>query len=198
MPQPWYYAYLSEKLTVVRQKNGMNEILIRPEISADHGAVRDLIVTVFTETYGSGEVEAALVEQLRQRSEQGVNISLVAELDEVVVGHIYFSPVQIKDHPDIPVCVLAPLGVTRQYQKQGIGSQLAREGLKACADQGYKVVVVQGSLEYYPRFGFIPIDGTGLTTIFKSEHDMVLELEDGILENLSGLVDYPELWHALI
>jgi len=149
---------------------------------------------VFRETYGSGEAEATLVEQLRKQPEHGPNVSLVAELDGVLVGPVFFSGVWLVSHPDIPVCVLASLGVYRQHQRQGIGSQLVREGLAGCADQGYKAVFVQGSLQYYPRFGFAPIGGRGLHTIFKSEHDMVLELERGLLGKVSGLVDYPRPW----
>lgn len=176
----------------------MDEISIRAETPSDYSAIRTLIAEVFHETYGSGEAEATLVERLRQRPEHGANISLVAELDGVLVGHVFFSAVRLEDHPDIPVCALAPLGVYRQYQKQGIGSQLVQRGVKECANQGYRAVFVSGSLQYYPRFGFVPIGGTHLHTIFKSDHDMVLGLEHGILDKVSGLVDYPEPWHVFI
>ena len=176
----------------------MNEISIRAETPSDYSAIRDLIVEVFHETYGSGEAEATLVERLRRRPEQGANISLVAELDGVLVGHIFFSAVRLEDHPGVSVCALAPLGVYRQYQKQGIGSQLVHKGVKECANQGYKAVFVSGSLQYYPRFGFIPIGDTHLHTIFQSDHDMVLELERGILDGVSGLVEYPEPWQVFM
>ena len=176
----------------------MNEILIRPETSADHKAVRDLIVEVFYETYETGEDEANLVEELRKIAQPNTHTSLIAEINGELAGHIFFSAVQLQEHPQIPISVLAPLGVYKQYQRQGIGTQLIQSGLKACTDQGYKLVVVQGSLQYYPRFGFIPIDKTQLHTIFNSDHDMVLELEPGILNSVSGLVDYPKLWHALL
>jgi putative acetyltransferase len=174
----------------------MSEVFIRAEVPSDYGAIHDLIIEVFHETFGSGEAEATLVEQLREEPGHGPTISLVAELNGTVVGHVFFSAVRLEDHPDISVCALAPLGVYCQHQKQGIGSKLAREGIKKCANQGYQVVVVQGSLQYYPRFGFIPIDRTHLHTIFKSDHDMVLELEHGILEKVTGLIDYPESWQA--
>ncbi len=174
----------------------MDKISIRPEISADYGAIHDLVSEVFQQTYGSGEKEAELVEQLRQRSEYGPTISLVAEIDGVVAGHILFSAVRLIERPNIAVCALAPLGVYRQFQKQGIGSKLILAGLKECANQGYQAVFVQGSLEYYTRFGFKPISRTRLQTIFLSDYDMVLELEAGILDNVSGLVDYPAPWNV--
>ncbi len=176
----------------------MSEMSIRAELPSDHSAIRDLILEVFRETYGSGDAEATLVDELRKQSEFGPNISLIAENDGVLVGHVFFSGVRFTDHLDIPVCALAPLGVYRQHQRRGIGSQLSMKGLAECADQGYKAVVVQGSLQYYPRFGFIPIGDTNLHTIFNSDHDMVMEFEQGILNSVSGLIDYPQPWHALI
>jgi len=174
----------------------MNNISIRAETASDHDAVCNLISEVFRQTYGSGEAEATLVAQLRQKPEYGPTVSLVADIGGIVVGHVFFSAVRLDNHPDIAVCALAPLGVRRQHQKQGIGSQLVREGLKKCVHHGYRAVFVQGSLQYYPRFGFIPIGGSHLHTIFASDHDMVLELENGILEKVSGLVDYPTPWHV--
>jgi putative acetyltransferase len=113
-----------------------------------------------------------------------------------VVGHIFFSTVQLEDHPGISVYALGPLCVYRQYQKQGIGSKLVEKGIKECVNQGYKIVIVQGSLQYYARFGFIPIDRTRLHTIFASRHDMVLELENSILSGVKGLIDYPKPWQV--
>ena len=172
----------------------MGKLSIRPELSSDHGAIHHLVSEIFQQTYGSGDKEAALVEQLRLRPEYGPTISLVADMDGVVVGHVLFSAVRLVERPDIAVCALAPLGVVRQHQKQGIGSKLIRGGLQECAQQGYQAVFVQGSLEYYTRFGFNPISRTRLQTIFKSDHDMVLELAAGVLDQASGLVDYPAPW----
>ena len=176
----------------------MRRITIRTETPSDFSAIRDLIVGVFHETYGSGEDEATLVELLRQRPGHGPNISLVAELEVVLVGHVFFSAVQLENHPDVPVCALAPLGVYGQHRRQGVGSQLVQRGVQECARQGYKAVFVTGSLEYYPRFGFVPIAGTHLHTVFESDHDMVLELEDGLLNKVSGLVACPEPWQPFL
>jgi len=171
-----------------------SQTVIRAEAPSDYDAIRRLIVVVFRETYGSGPAEAALVEQLRKGHEYGQNVSLVAELDGLIVGHVFFSGVRLTEHPDILVCALAPLGVSRQQQRQGVGSQLVRAGLADCLAKGYKVVFVQGSLEYYPRFGFVPIGNTRLRTVFNSDHDMVMELEQGALGKVAGLADYPKAW----
>lgn len=172
----------------------MNKISIRTETVSDYEAIGGLISEVFRHAFGSGEAEAKLVAQLRQKPEYGPNISIIAEIGSDVVGQIFFSGVRLGEHPDIAACALAPLGVHSKYQKRGIGSQLVQRGLRECANQGYKAVFVQGSLQYYPRFGFIRIGDTRLHTIFNSDHDMVLGLENGILDKLSGLVEYPEPW----
>ena len=84
------------------------------------------------------------------------------------------------------------MAVLPQYQEQGIGSQLVREGLKACADLGYDAVFVLGHPSYYPRFGFEPARPKG----FPSEYDvpdevfMALELKPGALEDRKGTVNY--------
>ncbi|MEO6874763.1 MAG: N-acetyltransferase [Opitutaceae bacterium] len=174
----------------------MTKTSIRPEMVSDYEAIHNLVSEVFRETYGSGEQEAELVKQIRQRPEYGPTISLVADIHDVVVGHVLFSAVRLSKRPEIAVCALAPLGVYRQYQKQGIGSKLVLRGLQECASRGYKAVFVQGSLKYYPRFGFKPIRSTRLQTIFNSDHDMVLELEAGVLDKVSGLVDYPMPWNV--
>jgi putative acetyltransferase len=174
-----------------------SEILIRPERPCDYSAIRDLIVDVFHETYGSGESEASLVEQLREQADVDV-ISLVASENETLIGQGFFSQVRLTDFGEVCVCVLGQVGLYAKWQRQGVGTHLIQEGLNKCKQHGYKAVFATGSLEYYSRFSFVPISETGLHTIFNSDHDMVLELEGGILDKVCGLVDYLKVWHAFI
>ena len=172
------------------------DITIRPETRSDHEAIHALIVEVFRETYGTGEEEAGIVDQMRQETALGPYVSLVATRHDALVGHVFFSPVTLAEFRNVPVCTLGPVGVRRPWQRQGIGSQLIRNGLEQCKKHGYQAVFTTGSLEYYPRFGFAPISTTRLFTIFRTEHDMVLELKPGLLERVSGLVEYPKPWLA--
>ena len=174
----------------------MKRVTIRPERLEDYNAIRTLIVEVFSETYGSGEAEANIVEKLRSDPGDGPVLSLVAEVDGTLAGHIFFSAVRLTDFPNIPICTLAPLGIYRQYQRQGIGSKLVSVGLTECAKLGYEMSVTQGSLEYYQRFGFKPIAKTKLHTTFNSDHDMVMAFTPNLLAQVSGLVDFPEPWLA--
>ena len=91
-----------------------------------------------------------------------------------------------------------PIAVVKSWQRQGVGTRLLQEGLAAARQAGYRLTVVTGDVNYYARFGFIPISETKLVTIFHTPHDMVLELQPGTLAGVSGLVDYPEPWHAFV
>jgi putative acetyltransferase len=172
----------------------MTNISIRAAGDADYPAITELLVTVFKESYGTGPEEAQIVEQMRRRSDPDPCISLVATVENTLIGYLFISPVTLRDFPEIPVCTLGPIGITRTWQRQGVGTRLMREGLAACRECGYQAVFLTGSAEYYARFGFVPISETSLVTIFNTSHDMVLELEPGLLARVSGLVEYPEPW----
>ena len=99
------------------EENPVNRLTVRPERLEDYTAIRTMIVEVFSETYGSGEAEAHSVEKLRSDPGDGPVLSLVAEVDGTIAGHIFFSAVRLTDFPNIPICTLGPLGIFRQYQR---------------------------------------------------------------------------------
>ena len=161
-------------------------IVVRSERTEDHESVRRINELAFEQPN-----EADLVDALRANARP--YISLVAVVDEQVVGHIFFSPVCIQSESSVFTAMgLAPMAVLPEYQNQGIGSQLVREGLKECQRIGHYIVVVLGHANYYPRFGFAPASLKGL----RSEYDvpdevfMVTELVPGALEGRRGLVKY--------
>ena len=156
---------------------------VRPETDAHRAAVRAVNEAAF-ET----PAEADLVEALRCRDVSLV--SLVAEVEGRVVGHILFSPVSLAEHDDLNLAGLAPMAVVPDYQRKGIGSALVRQGLVRCKDLGFCAVVVVGHAEYYPRFGFVPADRYGLRCEYDVPADvfMVAELEVKALSGASGLV----------
>lgn len=161
-------------------------IIIRPEKAADFDAVRELNTLAF-----GGATEAALVDALREAADP--IISLVAVDDAQVVGHILFSPVTIESGDcESPALGLAPMAVLPDFQRQGVGSQLVRAGLRECQRIGANVVVVLGHPEYYPRFGFVPASQKGLSSEYRVPDDvfMVIELEPGALKGRRGLVRY--------
>jgi len=161
-------------------------IVVRAEEIEDRDAVHRINELAF----GQPD-EANLVDALRAKASPF--ISLVAVVDEQVVGHIFFSPVTIEsDQGVFGAMGLAPMAVLPEYQNKGIGSQLVREGLKECQRLGQDIVVVLGHPEFYPRFGFAPASLKGL----KSEYDvrdevfMSLEMSEGALAGRRGLVKY--------
>ena len=93
----------------------------------------------------------------------------------------------------LPALALAPMAVHPEFQSQGIGSRLVREGLERCRNLGHRIVVVVGHPEFYPRFGFTPARAKGLEAPFPvpDEAFMVTELVPGALDGVSGMIVYP-------
>ena len=160
---------------------------IRPETEADSAAIRAVNEAAF-ET----PAEADLVESLRRRGRHSV--SLVADVEGVIVGHILFSRVSLVEHARLNMLGLAPMAVMPDHQRKGIGAALVRQGLARCKDLGCCAVVVVGHPGYYPRFGFVPARRYGLRCEYDVPADvfMVAELEKGSLRGASGLVRYDD------
>lgn len=159
---------------------------IRAERPEDYSAVRRVNERAF-----GREGEAELVDALRKSSEP--YISLVAEMGQRLVGHIFFSPIQIESEESAPAALgLGPMAVLPEFQNQGIGSELVRRGLAECRRMGQEVVVVLGHPEYYPRFGFLPASRKGLSCEYTvpDEAFMALELREGALSGRKALVRY--------
>ena len=159
--------------------------ILRDEGESDAQAIKAVLEGAF-----KGTGEAVAVEKLRQAGQ--IVISLVAELDGLIVGHILFSPVTIEpDYPGVRMLGLAPLAVTPSHQGRGIGSRLVQEGLLRCKDAGYDAVVVLGHPTYYSRFGFTRARDSGLDNEYGADNAfMVVELKAGALAGVRGMVKY--------
>ncbi len=134
-------------------------------------------------------LEAAIVDALRSAPD---SISIVAAIDDVIVGHILFTPVTIEPPARVRVAGLAPMAVRPDHQRQGIGGRLIETGLDECRRRGYSAVVLVGHPEYYPRFGFEPAHRKGLTCAFEvpPEAFMAIELEPDALAAARGVVRF--------
>lgn len=174
------------------KKGSPGRMLIRAEAERDRAALHALNVSAF-----DGPAEAALVDLLRDQAQP--LISLIAEEEGAVVGHILFSPVRLAGHPVLRIMGLAPMAVAPSHQRRGIGSALVRAGLEQCRQLGVDAVFVLGHPDYYPRFGFSPAAARGI----RSEYDvpdevfMALELKVGSLGGKSGTVTYHEAFSAV-
>lgn len=127
-------------------------MIIRDELPADSGAIRSAIESAFARAPHSSGTEAVIVDTLRARS--ALTISLVAEKQGDVVGHVAFSPVSV-DRKFAGWFGLGPIAVVRREQRRGIGRALIEAGLERLRGMGAHGCVVLGDPTYYSRFGFV-------------------------------------------
>lgn len=156
---------------------------IRPETPADIDAITEVVTAAF----GQPD-EAQLVSALR--ADGLLAMSLVAEYDNRIVGHLAMSPVTI-DGETVNGWGLAPMSVDPSYQRRGVGMVLATEAIKQCGQHGIGFVVVLGDPVYYSRFGFEPASQHGLRYDDDSgEAFRAIEFEPGSIPPTGGRVEY--------
>jgi putative acetyltransferase len=133
-----------------------HRFLIRPETDADIDAITEVTAAAFKGMEFSDQMEPFVIIALRAAG--ALTISLVAERDGRVVGHIAFSPVTMSDNtPDW--YSLGPVSVLPELQRQGIGNALIREGLARLEAQKARGCCLVGHPEYYKTFGFQNVTG---------------------------------------
>jgi putative acetyltransferase len=118
-----------------------------------------------------------------------LRISLVAEEDGKIVGHVLFSGVSVDDVSK-PLA-LAPVAVVPGRQSEGVGSAMIKAGIKTCAAEGFDAIFVLGEPGYYSRFGFSTEKANTFDTPYPKEYFMALELAEETLEGASGSIEYP-------
>lgn len=127
------------------------DMQIRMESSADLGAIREVHRAAFALHPLSQQTEHLIVDALR--ADGALSLSLVADEEGRVAGHIAFSPVLIGGHA-LHWYALGPVGVLPSLQNRGIGSSLVREGLTRLRALGAQGCVLVGEPSFYSRFGF--------------------------------------------
>ena len=129
-------------------------MIIRNESAADFDAITEVTVAAFNTLELSNHTEQFIIESLRDAG--ALTISLVAELDGRVVGHLAFSPVTVSD--GAPNWYgLGPVSVLPEHQRKGIGQALIQEGLARLKELNAKGCCLVGHPEYYRKFGFANI-----------------------------------------
>lgn len=135
---------------------------IREERIEDYSEVYALIKEAFATAEHSDGNEQNLVVALRSNKEAFLPaLSLVAEHEGEIVGHILFTKAKVAGDE---VLVLAPLSVKPSCQRQGIGQALIQEGHRVAQEKGFRYSVVLGSADYYPKMGYVPAEQFGIQT----------------------------------
>ena len=159
-------------------------MIIRKEREDDRLAVREIHRLAF-----SGDAEGKLVDDLRDSGDAA--ISLVAEQEGQIVGHVLFSKLEAP----MRALALAPVGVEPSFQMRGIGSALIREGLACALNEDWEAIFVLGAPDYYERFGFDVAAARAYGCPYSGEHFMVRFMGTGKMPE--GRLVYPTAFGAL-
>lgn len=133
------------------------DILVRESVPEDQPQILDLLVRAFP-----GEDLRPLVSSLLSDPAAAPSLSLVADRQNRILGHILFTSARIEGVPDVKTALLAPLAVGPEDQGAGIGTRLVRTGLDRLRQDGTALVLVLGDPEYYGRAGFGPAADLGI------------------------------------
>jgi putative acetyltransferase len=160
---------------------------IRCESSADYAAIAEVNILAFGQ-----ENEARMIEEIRCSQGYIPELSLVAEVDGTIVGHILFSYIDLIDQESLKVLALAPLAVIPQFQRRGIGSALVQARLEKANAIKEALVIVLGYPHFYTRFGFQPSVNYKITSHFQVPEDVfMVKPLPSYQEKYQGKVIYP-------
>lgn len=168
-------------------------VVIRQEAEQDYSKTEQLVEEAFKNEEYTDHTEQFLVAKLRKSDAFIPELSLVAEQNQELIGHVLLTKITIENEgKQTTSLALAPVSVLSDYQKQGVGSQLISAALTKAKELGYLSVIVLGHDTYYPKFGFQPASIFGIESPFEvpDEAFMALELEEGNLQGVSGKVVY--------
>jgi putative acetyltransferase len=154
----------------------------RREQASDIPAIRDLNKRAFAQ-----DQEANIIDALRANG--AARLSLVATLEDRVIGHIMYSPLEVGP---MTGAGLGPMAVLPEHQHQGVGSKLIESGNQQLREAGCPFIVVVGHADYYPRFGFRPARPLGITCEWDVPDDvfLLLMLDPGKMQGVSGMAKY--------
>lgn len=164
-------------------------IRIRAETSGDAQAIEAVTAAAFLSAPHTSHTEQYIVNALRRAGQ--LAISLVAEADGAVIGHVAISPVSVSDGAS-GWFGLGPISVLPEHQRRGIGSRLMREALRLLRERGASGCVVLGEPEYYGRFGF-RMDANLVLPGFPAEYFQAAAFDSS---QPCGVVTYHEAFDA--
>jgi len=165
------------------------DILIRKEEEKDYKNIFNVNKLAFDQ-----EEESNLVDKIRNSKNFIPDLSIVAELNNRLIGHILFSKIEILGSSVFNTLALAPMAVIPEFQRQGVGSELIKKGMKKAKELGFDSIIVLGHKDYYPKFGFKEASRWKIKCPYKvpQEAFMAIELTEKALEGKAGTVKYPD------
>ncbi|MBD2387668.1 GNAT family N-acetyltransferase [Cylindrospermum sp. FACHB-282] len=160
---------------------------IHCETPLDYPAISEVNILAFGQ-----ENEAKLIEAIRYSNRYIPELSLIAEVEGIVVGHILFSYIDLVGEETLQVLGLAPMAVRPQFQRHGIGSALVQAGLKTADARGEAIAIVLGHSQFYNRFGFEPSVNYEIESPFAVPEDFfMVKLLQSYQKKYKGKVVYP-------
>ena len=164
-------------------------ILIRKEEENDHKNIYEVNRLAFEQ-----ENESKLIEKIRIGGNFIPDLSLVADINNRIVGHILFSKIKIIRNSIFETLALSPMAVLPELQKRGIGSNLINRGMEKAKELGFDSIIVLGHKDYYPKFGFKRASKWNIKCCFEvpDEVFMAVELINGALKGKEGTIEYPD------
>ena len=194
-----HYIDFQAELNLVRQMRrersansrdrhkAIDNLVIRSEQIEDYAAIAETNTLAFRR-----ENESQLINKIRESDRHVPELSLVAELNNQIVGHIMFSYIDLVDEETTKILALAPVAVLPEYQNRGIGSLLVKTGLEIAEKMSVPMVMVLGEPKFYHRFRFKPASKYGIDSPFDvgNEYFMVkFVTHEG--HNYRGKIKYP-------
>ncbi|GEM67133.1 N-acetyltransferase [Sphingobacterium mizutaii NBRC 14946 = DSM 11724] len=173
---------------------------IRQEEKKDYKEVFKLIENAFKGEKFTDHKEQFLVERLRKSESFIPELSLVAEIDEQIVGYILLTKIKIIDNNSkvTSSLALAPVAVLKNFQGMGIGAGLIKKAHEVAKKLNYGSIILLGHEKYYPKFGYKMMKNYGIKLPFDvpDKNCMLIELTDNALENVQGMVEYPNEFYG--
>lgn len=169
-------------------------LTLRQETSADHHSVFKVVKEAFLQEKLSDHKEQFLVERLRKSAAFIPELSIVAEIENKIVGYILLTKIKIIGADRVfNSLALAPVAIKPEYQNQGIGGKLISHAHKRAKDLGHYSIVLVGHKDYYPRFGYehCKMHNIKLPFDVPEENCFVIELKKNGLQGVTGTVEYP-------
>lgn len=161
---------------------------IRQATEKDYQEIYTVVEESFKTALHTDGDEQNLVIRLKNSSVYVAELSLVAEIDDRIIGYIMLTETKVGSTMQL---VLAPLAILPNYQSQGVGSKLILEAHKIAKEMGYDFIILIGHETYYPRFGYRPAKEFGIISPFEipDEVFMAYPLQD-INKKLNATIEY--------